>query len=180
LRSKKKLKTGAQNRSAEIATRPNGPTLIPWQGAKFLTWDVTVVSTLADTYLHASSHSAGDAAEIASVRKEPKYSLLPPDYIFQQVAFETLGSLNSSGYDFLCEVGRRLIAVSGDAHVTCFLFRRLSILSQRFNSVLIIESFCFNDEDLDLQLPQYLFLASCFQPSGLIHMMAKTKKNKRK
>jgi len=103
LRSKKKLKTGAQNRSAEIATSPNGLTLIPWQCAKFLTWDVTVVSTLADSYLHASSYSAGDAAEIASVRKEPKYSLLPPDYIFQTVAFETLGSLNSSG-DFLCEV----------------------------------------------------------------------------
>ena len=28
--------------------RPDGLTLIPWQGGKPLTWDVTVVSTLAD------------------------------------------------------------------------------------------------------------------------------------
>ena len=130
--------------------RPDGLTLTPWQGGKALTWDVTVVSTLADSYLHASSHSAGGAAEIASVRKEAKYSILPPDYIFQPVAFETLGSLNSSGYDFLCEVGRRLSVVSGDARETSLLFQRLSILIQRFNSVLIHESFCSNDEDLDL------------------------------
>jgi len=130
--------------------RPDGLTLIPWQGGKSLTWDVTVVSTLADSYLHASSHSAGGAAEIASVRKESKYSLLPSDYIFQPVAFETLGSLNSSDYDFLCKVDQRLSAVSGDLGETSFLFRRLSILLQRFNSVLFNESFSSNDEDLDL------------------------------
>ena len=109
--------------------RPDGLTLTPRQGGKSLrpTWDVTVVSTLADSHLHASSHSAGGAAEIASVRKESKYSILPPD-----------------------EVGRRLSVVSGDARETSFLFQRLSILIQRFNSVLIHESFCSNDEDLDL------------------------------
>jgi len=97
-----------------------------------------------------SSHSAGGAAEIASVRKEAKYSILPPDYVFQPVAFETLGSLNSSGYDFLREVGRRLSVVSGDARETSFLFQHLSILIQCFNSVLVHESFCSNNEDLDL------------------------------
>ena len=46
----------------------------------------------------------------------------------------TLGPcLNSSGYDFLCEVGRRLSVVSGDPRETSFLFQRLSILIQRFN-----------------------------------------------
>ena len=114
-------------------------------------WDVTVVSTLADFYLHASSHSAGGAAgNPASVRKESKYSLLPPDYIFQPVAFETLGSLNSSRYDCLCEVGRRSSVDSGDPRETSFLFQRLFISIQRFNFILIHKSFCFNDEDLDL------------------------------
>ena len=37
--------------------RPFGLTLTPCQGGKPLTWDVTVVSMLADSYLHASSHS---------------------------------------------------------------------------------------------------------------------------
>ena len=59
--------------------RPDCLTLTPWQRGEALTWDVTVVSTLADSYLHASSHSAGGAAEVASVRKESKYSILPPD-----------------------------------------------------------------------------------------------------
>jgi len=113
----------------------DGLTLIPWQGGKSLTWDVTVVSTLADSYLHALSDSAGGAAEIASVRKESKYSLLPSDNIFQSVVFKTLGSLNSSAYHFLCEVGRCLSVVSGDLPETSFMFQCLSILLHRFNSV---------------------------------------------
>ena len=48
--------------------RPDGLALIPWQGGKPLTWDVSVVSTLADSYLHFTSHSASSAAETASVR----------------------------------------------------------------------------------------------------------------
>ena len=97
-------------------------TLIPWQDGKSLTWDVTVVSTLADSYLHVTSHSAGGAAEIASVRKESKYSDLPSDYIFQPIAFENLGPLNGSGLDFLSELGRRLSALSQDPRETSFLF----------------------------------------------------------
>jgi len=48
--------------------RPDGLTLIPWQAGKPLTWDVTVVSTLADSYVHLSSQSAGGAAEAAANR----------------------------------------------------------------------------------------------------------------
>jgi len=58
--------------------RPDGLTLIPWQGGKPLTWDVTVVSTLADSYLHSTSHSAGSAAETASIRKKPYFSQIFP------------------------------------------------------------------------------------------------------
>jgi len=51
--------------------RPDSLTFTPWQGCKSLTWDVTADSTLADSNLRASTHSAGGAAEIASVRKNP-------------------------------------------------------------------------------------------------------------
>jgi len=85
----------------------------------------------------------------ASLRKESRYSALPSDYLFQPIAFENLGPLNGSGLDFLSEVGRRLSASSQDPRKTSFLFQRLSVLIQRYNSVLILESFCF-DEDPDL------------------------------
>jgi len=114
-----------------------------------LTWDVTVVSTVADSYLHSTSCSAGSAAEAACVRKESKYSTLPSDLIFQPVAMETHGPLNASALNFLSEVGRRLSSVSGDPRETSFLFQRLSVIVQRFNSVLILDSFCTTDEDPD-------------------------------
>jgi len=86
----------------------------------------------------------------ASVRKESKYSTLPSDYIFQWIVSETLGPLNASALNFLSEDGRRLSSLSGDPRETSFLFQRLSVIAQRFNSVLIMYSFCSTDEDLDL------------------------------
>jgi len=44
-------------------------TLVPWQSGKPLTWDVTVVYTLADYYVSQTSRSAGAAAELAASRK---------------------------------------------------------------------------------------------------------------
>jgi len=111
------------------------------------TWDVTVVSTLADSNQHATSHSAGGADETG---KGQKYSSIPTDYIFRPVAFETHGSLNASRFDFLREVSCRLTASSGDLRETSFLFQRRSLFIQYFNSVLTLESFISTDEDLDL------------------------------
>ena len=115
-----------------------------------MTWDVAVVSTLADSYLNSTSRSAGSAAEAASVRKESKYSTLPPDLTFQPIAMETHGSLNASALNFLSEVNRRLSSVSGDSRENSFLFQRRSVIVERFNSVLIMDSFCTTDEDPDL------------------------------
>jgi len=64
--------------------------------------------------------------------------------IFQLVATETLGPLNASALNFLSEVGRRLTSLSGDSRETSFLFQRLSMLIQHFNSALIMDSFCFS------------------------------------
>ena len=62
----------------------------------------------------------------------------------------TVGLLNASALNFLSEVGRRLTSLSGDSRETSFLFQRISMLIQRFNSALIMDSFCFSDEDPDL------------------------------
>ena len=84
--------------------------------------------------------------------RDPKLgkTVPPSDHIFQLIAMETHGPLNASALNFLSEVGRRLNSVSGDSRETSFLFQRLSVIVQRFNSVLIMDSFCTTDEDPDL------------------------------
>ena len=54
--------------------RPNGRTLIPWCEGRNATWDVTVINTVAASYLSASSSTAASAAESAVQRKEIKYA----------------------------------------------------------------------------------------------------------
>jgi len=129
---------------------PDGLTFIPWQAGKPLTWDVTVVSTLADSYVHLSSQSAGDGAEAAANRQMSKCADLPATHIFQPLAFETQGATYSSALDFLNAVGGHSAADSRDPRETSFLWQRISVLIQRFNAILISETFFCSDEAPDL------------------------------
>jgi len=49
--------------------RPDGLSLVPWEAGKPLTWDVTVICPLADSYVAAAARDAGSAAEEAATRK---------------------------------------------------------------------------------------------------------------
>jgi hypothetical protein len=49
-------------------------TLVPWIKGQPLVWDVTVVDTLADSYVLKTSEVSGFAAEMACKRKHSKYS----------------------------------------------------------------------------------------------------------
>jgi len=74
-----------------------------------LTWDVTVATTLADSYVNASANSAGAAAEMAASRKSAMYALRTcQSYIFQPIALETLGPMNSSAIEFFTVLGRKI------------------------------------------------------------------------
>jgi len=99
--------------------RPDGSTLILWHAGEAMAWDVTIVNTLAESYSTVSA-SPGGAAEHAAARKTSKYSSLPASHMFQPLALQTLGPINSSGISFLVELGRRLMDVSGDARETIF------------------------------------------------------------
>ena len=129
--------------------RPDGLTQIPWQAGKCMTWDVTVTDTLAESYLLATSSTAGAAAEGAADRKELKYQSLALTHSFVPMAFETFGPINSKGVDFFNTLGRRISACTSDMRETAFLFQRLSLTIQRFNAVCFNGSFCFKNADLD-------------------------------
>ena len=59
--------------------RPDGLTLIPFEGGRSLTWDVTVVCSTADSYIDLSVQGPGCVAEVAASRKD-----------FQPIVVETL------------------------------------------------------------------------------------------
>ena len=66
--------------------RPDVMTIIPWQGEKNVTWDITITDTIADSYLHLLAACAGSAADGAPSRKEIKYVALDHSYIFIPLA----------------------------------------------------------------------------------------------
>jgi len=99
-----------------------------------LTWDVTVATTLADSYLPAFTVTAAS-------QKEVKYSDLPASFSFQPIAVETLGPISESAVDFLRELGRRISSKFQEERQSAYLFQRLSVTVQRFNAVILHDSF---------------------------------------
>ena len=62
---------------------------------------VTVTDTMAESYLPATSSNAGAAAEGAADQKKLKYQPLAHTLTFIEMAFETLGPINSMGTNFV-------------------------------------------------------------------------------
>jgi len=128
--------------------RPDGLTLIPWQAGKPPTWDVTVVSTsrlIRSPVIPVCWGCSWSRGEQKNVQPD-----LPATNICQSLAFETHGATHSSALDFLNTVGGRSAAESGDPRETSFLWQRISVLIQRFNAILISETFFCPDEAPDL------------------------------
>ena len=121
--------------------RPDGSTLVPRSAGKCVFWDVTITDTMAPSYAAISLVSDGLVAEQSSARKLVKYSELAISHIFVPIAMESFGPLCAEALTFLSELGRRISVVSGDMRETTFLFQRLSIAIQRFNSILFKSSF---------------------------------------
>ena len=121
--------------------RPDGITQIPWSSGKSAVWDVTIVDTLAQSYIHHTANSARSAAEIAVSRKEDKYRELDSNYLFFPLAFESLGPIAAKSVAFLKEIGRRSSVITEDRRETSFLIQRISTALQRFNALMVQNSF---------------------------------------
>jgi len=123
---------------------------LPWQEGKPLAWDVTVICPLAVSYV--SGYSSGASAELAASRKCEKYANLPNSYISQPIAYENLGTLNSSAISLISALGRKISTKSNDLRESTFLFQRLAITLQRFNSILLRECFVCDPDKWPFQL----------------------------
>ena len=54
--------------------------------------------------------------------------------------------MNESARDLLCDVSRRIAMPSGDDRKSSFSFQRVLVAVQWFNSVLLHDSFCVEDQ----------------------------------
>ena len=73
--------------------RPDGCALILWRGGKPLARDVTVCTTVVDSYLTAASYAAGAVAKQAADRKCLTYADLSVAYEFHQWQLRHTGHL---------------------------------------------------------------------------------------
>ena len=118
--------------------RPDGLTIFPWRYGKALVWDVTVVDTLAQSYVAATSQLTGSAADAAESRKQRKYAALEHQFIVQPVGFETMGSWGAGAKAFLTDVGNRVKQATGNLRALEFLRQRVSIEIQRGNAASVM------------------------------------------
>jgi len=76
-----------------------------------------------------------------------KSAYFTASYVFEPIAVENLGPLNASALDFISNLGQRISNLSGDNRETQFLFQLISVTIQRFNSVLLHDSFSMDPPD---------------------------------
>ena len=78
--------------------------------------------------------------------KMVKYAGLSSQSEFVPIAVESHGQINRDALQFLSELGSwRLAETTGDVRASSFLFQRISVVVQRFNSVLLHDGFVDDD-----------------------------------
>ena len=94
------------------------------------------------------SHRRRYNGRYGSHKETEKYSTLSSAYRFEPIAVENLGVFSSTTLNFISELGRRICVHTGDVRETSYLFQRISIMLQRFNSVLLQDTLRIDLPDL--------------------------------
>ena len=116
-------------------------TRVPRSQGRSLLWDVTVVDTVAQSYLQATKETPGAAAGKAEEKKREKCASLRDRYIFAPIGLETFGSWGEEASALIKEIGRKLAQQIGEQRSTTFLIQRISIELQRGNASSIVGTF---------------------------------------
>jgi hypothetical protein len=103
---------------------------------------------------HRFKGHKGISKFMACKRKHSKYSsIISSNYVFQGLAFETLGPWCKEAIDFINVIGNRLIVESKSKK---FLFERISLAIKRGNAASIRDTFP------DSALLSEIFVLLCF------------------
>lgn len=80
--------------------------MIPWESGKELVWDVTVVDTLAKSYVGKTSEKVGATAEDAEQRKIQKDQGTASQYLVVKLEFETCGWWEPAATELINAIGK--------------------------------------------------------------------------
>jgi len=82
---------------------------------------------------------------MAAERKLAKYSNLASNFTYCLLPLRILVPFSLSTLEFLSDLGHKLSSFSGEQRASSFLFQRLSVSLQRFNSVLLHDTFVIDE-----------------------------------
>ena len=121
--------------------RPDGVTVTPWQVGRTLVWHVTCPDTYAASHMALATREAGAVATAAEMKKTIKYVELARTHHVDLLAVKTSGMFGQGARDFLSELGRRLIRITGDPLSRSYLSQQISVAMQKGNAASVLGTF---------------------------------------
>ena len=122
--------------------RPDGLTLIPFEGGRSLTWDVTAPRLTLTLILPCRVLAEWRRWQFLARKRNTQLCRLTMTSSRSQ---SRRSIYVESAISFLYDLGRRISLVSGEDREPQFLFQRISVAIQRFNAVLLHDGFLLSD-----------------------------------
>jgi hypothetical protein len=111
---------------------------------------------LAPSHLNIAVNGPGVVANEAEEKKRSKYACLSTAFHFVPIAVETMGSLGDDADNFVHDLGRRIMTLTGERRATEFLLQRLSVAIQRGNAASVLGTVDWQTNNNNLDAIYYL------------------------